>query len=110
MKKFETITSILSYICILSFGSGTGVILLYNHGDSFSLFVVFLTLFGTSFFVSGIRDQTSVDIFVQDIIIGVVAVLFSGAMLLLGTYESMAGVSSISIFVIVIFKLTRNRK
>ena len=109
MKKFETITGILSLICIISFGSGTGVILLYNHGDSFSLFVVFLTLFGTSFFVSGIRDQTNADIFVQDIIIGVVAVLFSGVMLLLGTYESMAAVSSLSIFVIVIFKLTRNR-
>ena len=109
MKKYETITGILSLICILSFGSGTGIILLYNHGDAFSQFVVFLTLFGTSFFISGIRNQTNVDIFIQDLIIGVAAVLFSGLVLLLGTYESMALVASLSMYAIAILKVTRNR-
>ena len=107
MKKHGTITGMLSFICIISFGSSTGVILLYNQGDSFSLFVVFLTLFCTSFFVSGIRDEINADIFFQDIIIGVVAVLFTGVMFLFGTYETMAYVSSIAIFAIIIFKVTR---
>jgi hypothetical protein len=110
MKKYETITGILSIISILSFGSGTGIILLYNHGDLFSLITVFLTLFSTSFFISGIRNHTNVDSFIQDLIIGITAILFSGIALLLGTYESMASVASLSIYAIVILKVTRNRK
>ena len=104
MKKYETITGILSLICILSFGSSSGIILLYNHGDAFSLFVVFLTVFGTSFFISGIKNHTNLDIFIHDFIIGVAAVLFSGLVLLLGTYESMALVASLSISAIAIIK------
>lgn len=104
MKKYETITGVLSLICILSFGSGTGIILLYHNGDAFSKLVVFLTLFGMSFFISGIRNQTNVDIFMKDLIIGVAAILLSGLVLLLGTYEGMALFASLSIYAIAIFK------
>jgi len=106
MNKYETITGILSYICLLSFALGTGIILLYNHGDTFSLVVVFLTVFGTSFFISGIQSRTiDVDMFVPDLFAGIAAVLVSGIVLFLGTYETMAVVTPMCIFAIVIFKL-----
>ena len=109
MKKYKTITGILTYICILSFGSGIGILLLHNHGDTFSKFIVFLTLFGTPFFISGIRNQINRDTFTQDIIIGITAVFFSGLVLLLSSYEAMASVASIAIFITLILKLVRNR-
>ncbi|MEA1970224.1 MAG: hypothetical protein U9N37_01220 [Thermodesulfobacteriota bacterium] len=109
MKKYKTITGILTYLCILSFGSGVGILLLYNHGDTFSKFIVFLTLFGTPFFISGIRNQINRDTFTQDLIIGVTAVFFAGLVLLLSSYEAMASVASIAIFIALILKLIRNR-
>lgn len=109
MKKNKAVTGILTYICILSFGSALGILLLHNQGDIFSRCIVFITLFGTPFFVSGVRNQIERDIFIQDLIIGSTAVFFSGAVLLLSSYETMATVASISIFITLILKLIRNR-
>jgi len=109
MKQLKAVTGILTYICILSFGSGLGILLLHNHGDVFSRCVVFVTLFGTPFFVSGIRNQIRRDVFIQDLIIGATAVFFSAGVLLLSSYEAMATVASLSIFITLILKLLRNR-
>lgn len=106
MKKYETITSIISLICLITFGSGTGIILLYNNGNLLSHIVIFITLFGTSFFISGIQDHRNIDTFISDISIGVAAILLSGLVLLLGTYETLSLVAPLLIYAIVIFKLT----
>ena len=111
MNRYETITGILSWICLLSFASGTGILLLYHQGSTFSLVLVFLTLFSTSFFISGIRSRTiDADMIFRDFFTGIAAVLVSGLMLLLGVpYESMAVVATMSIYVVVLSTLARNR-
>jgi len=109
MKRSKAITGILTYICILSFGTGIGILVVHNHGDVFSQAVVFLTLFGAPFFVSGLRNQINKETFTQDLIIGVTAVFFAGLVLFLTSYQGMATVASISIFITLILKLIRNR-
>ena len=104
MKKYKTITGILGLICITSLCAGIGCTLLYNHGDVFSIFVVFYTVFSTSFFFSSIINHTNIDIFIKDLMIGVIAVLICGFIFLLGTYETLAVVAPMEIFTIVIIK------
>jgi len=107
MNKIELLSGIFGFICLASLSIGVGTILLYNQGDALSLSVVFLTVFGTSFFISGIKNQNkiTVDVFVQDLFLGIGAVLFPAVALWGGSYESMALVASMSIFVVVILKV-----
>lgn len=105
MNKYELISVIFAYICLFFLSFGVGTIILYNKGDIFSLSVVFLTVFGTPFFISGIKNKINVDVFIQNVFWGIGGVLFSAAALWGGSYESMAVVAPMSIFVIIIFKM-----
>ena len=110
MNKHEIITGLFSFIVLMSFGAGIGIVTLYNQGDLFSLFFVFVNVFGTSFFISGIKNQINIDIFIEDIFLGIAGVAISGIVLFLGTYETLAAVSSFCIFGIAMFKITRKQK
>ena len=91
MKMQEIVGGLFAWLCMMSFAAGTGIILLYNRGDLFSHFVLFLIVFGTPFYSSFVKNQKDNKTVKNDMLAGTSAVLVCSLFLLSSAPNSLHG-------------------